>query len=329
MATLLILISLYFSFIFFIFSLSNSWIIFFWFTFSSQYFLNSLFSNLIIDSIIFIIFWLILFFLFKNSGNKKDYNIEELVDDNNSTINEFTSLETSKLLNKDNIKYNINKKNIILFISILFFIFIGFFIIFKLKLLYIFWLASFILYIIFYYIFTNIDFFTNRKSLIWWFSFILLYISIISAIFYFILQNFDILLFIILIFSIYINLKIHIKYENYISFSFAILSPIFLLYYLYFWYLSYLEYWWIFFSLFSVFIIFEYMLITYIYKFKYKYDYYYIWYIIVLLVIISLLYIILNFKFDFIGFSIILFIDFILVFFTYYKIKNISKLSLE
>jgi hypothetical protein len=171
----------------------------------------------------------------------------------------------------------------------------------------------------------KIDFLKNSKTtlkVVWiFFS----YVSIISSIYYLIVYEsiyFELAIITILFYLSIFNFKIHKLYENYTSFFFFFISLYFNIFYIYynFIYLNNhndlnIVYYGFTVSLLTI-------LSTYIYNFKRIYDYYIMFLISLIISIASTLYFFYKNEFDFFSLWIILLLDSIMIFISYYKLKQ-------
>jgi hypothetical protein len=207
-----------------------------------------------------------------------------------------------------------------------FFIYIFFFIYFYFK-----WFSNsfkmvsyiwFSLSIFLYYFLVKIKFFSKNIFTLKYLSVIFIYISTLSSIFYMIRYEISIPILGIIIYSFLFNFIIHDKYQNYISLFFSILSLAFTIYYIYFRFFSdkNLVIFVILSLIFSFFIVF----FTYFYKIKYYLDYYFLHVFAYIINIWSLFYFFFKTSFDFFTFWVILLIESIFIFLSYYKFKTIK-----
>lgn len=202
MRFLLFLVSLIFSFIFYSFYLLSSWKSFFWENINYEYYFDSLSWNLLIESIVFLFFWVV--FLFS-----------------------FTSYKTNDLNNK--INYNVILYifyYLFLILPIYFNIFYFNFTLFSILIFFIFW------DIVFKFI-SNLIIFKDQKINLRYFWLILNYLSFISSFFYLFIIDFSYYIFLIIAYSILFNFYIHKKYTNYISLLLSIFGALFFLYFLF------------------------------------------------------------------------------------------------
>lgn len=175
---------------------------------------------------------------------------------------------------------------------------------------------------------SKIDFFKNNIILLRIISFLFLYISIIIWVIYSIKNGLNLVFFIILVYSIVFNFKTHYSFQNYISFFFSLFIFSFLIYYFYFRYLYSFDDGFIFLVL-SLWLSLEFVVLTYFYKLKYFYDNYFIHIFSYIINLVSLIYFFIKFEFDFFWMWIILLIESIFVFLSYYKLKKIDKKLLD
>lgn len=200
MRLLLFFVSFIFSFIFYSFYLLTKWKNFLW----EQAFYNlkieSLSSNLLIESIFFLVIW----FIF---------------------IVYFTWYKENKI----QAFYNKILYFIYYFLLITPF-YLGFFspdfIIFTFIVIFIFW------DIVFNYI-SNLKYFNHERLKLRYFWLVLNYLVFISSFVYLFLVDFSYYIVLIIIYSIVFNFFIHKKYSNYISLSLSILWCLMLIYFLF------------------------------------------------------------------------------------------------
>lgn len=200
MRLLLFFVSFIFSFIFYSFYLLTKWKNFLW----EQAFYNlkivSLSSNLLIESMFFLVIW----FIF---------------------IVYFTSYKENKIQNF----YNKILYLLYYFLLITPFYF-GFFkpdfIIFTFIIIFIFWDLNF------NYI-SNLKYFMNEKIKLRYFWLVLNYLVFISSLIYLFIVDFSYYIILIIVYSIIFNFFIHKKYSNYISLFLSILSCLMLIYFLF------------------------------------------------------------------------------------------------
>jgi hypothetical protein len=197
---------------------------------------------------------------------------------------------------------------------------------------------SVFLNILIYFILQKIVFFQNSKYILRALSFLFWYISIIfSAIFLikninseFITTFFPVLnsflIIWILLYLIFFNLKIHKEYQNYISLFFSLFSVIFLLNFIL--YKNILLFWWnianlgliLNFSI-SYFIV----IFTYIYEQEYSFDYFFLHICAYLVNILWISYYLYFWNIEILNIWIILLLDSILIFLSYFKLKKIGR----
>lgn len=201
MRLLLFLLSLIFSFIFYSFYLLSVWKSFFWNDINYKYFFDSISPSLLIESIVFLILWII--FLFS-----------------------FTSYK-SKIDNK--INYNV-------ILYILFYLFLLtpiYFNIFEFNFTIFSILSFFIFWDIAFKFLSNLDLFKEQKLNLRYFWLVLNYIAFISSFIYLFIIDFSYYIFLIISYSILFNYQIHKNYTNYISLLLSILGSIFFVYFLF------------------------------------------------------------------------------------------------
>lgn len=199
MRLLLFLLSLIFSFIFYSFYLLSVWKSFFWNDINYKYFFDSIFWNLLIESITFLFFWII--FLFS-----------------------FTSYKSNNW--KNNTKIILILYYLFLLIPIYFNFFEFNFTIFSILSFFIFWDIAF-------KFLSNLDLFKEQKLNLRYFWLVLNYIAFISSFIYLFIIDFSYYIFLIISYSILFNYQIHKNYTNYISLLLSILGSIFFVYFLF------------------------------------------------------------------------------------------------
>lgn len=200
MRLLLFFVSFIFSFIFYSFHLLTKWENFLWNKTFYNPEIESISSNLLIESVFFLVIWFI-FIIY------------------------FTSYKENKIQNF----YNKILYLLYYFLLITPF-YLGFFnpdfIIFIFIIIFIFW------DLIFNYL-ANLKYFINEKIKLRYFWLILNYLVFISSIIYLFLVDFSYYVILILVYSIVFNFFIHKKYLNYISLFLSILWFLMLIYFLF------------------------------------------------------------------------------------------------
>ena len=295
------------------------------FIFFSLFFINSRFSlfrdfikiNTILFSLYYLFYYSYLFF-------NQIHNFV-LVDFINSLF-----LLSSFILILYNDKKLLNQKKfdeiIIAYFSLFLFVFFSFYIyvfdVFSLS--YILFFVSFLLSALIYFFFTKISFLSQNISLLRWISFIFSYISIISAFYILIFLGFNFLVFLILCYLIYFNILVHRKFENYISFLFANIWVVFIIYYSYFKIFLDKDDWMVFLIL-SLVLSLEYIILTYFFEFKYKFDYYFLHIFSYVFNFFSIVFYLFYFKIDLFTIWIIFFIESFYIFLSYFKLRNLKE----
>lgn len=184
---------------------------------------------------------------------------------------------------------------------------------------------SFLINFYIFHFLKKIDFFKNNNltlKVIW---VVFSYMWIISWIYYLQLIWLNYIVVFIIIYLAVFNFKIHKLYENYTSFFLSSLWIIYILFYLYI-NLIYLNnfdnfYFLIFWITLSFFIIIS----TYIYQFEWIYDYYFTHIIALLVNFWTTIYFFYVNSFDLLSLWIILLFDSILIFLSYFKLKQIES----
>lgn len=177
-------------------------------------------------------------------------------------------------------------------------------------------------YLIFDY-FTKLKMFKNKILILKLFSIIFLYVWVLFSIIYLSFNEISYLVLISLLFSTFFNYYIHRKLENYISFIISIFSFFYIFYYIILsvFSLSINE---ISVFILSFFLSFIMIALVYKIKFKYLYDYYiFIFASYFINIIFSIIYLIYNF--DILNIAIILFLDSIYFFASYYKMREVKN----
>lgn len=316
MGFLFFIVSLIFSFVFYFFYISSNWKEFLFFKPSWDFFLSWLTNNLVIESIFFIIIWVLFFIYFSWISFKKKKTTKQHVEKNNNKHYSLT-------------KHFKNNKKTFIRMFLVFFIVLSvslfsYFYLTENYILYIFYF-SFLLSFITYFYLTRFKYFLNHIIKL---RIISIFFSYLSALFWIIfLLSFwsDIFIVIGLSFLWLFNLYIHNCFENYVSFFSWILVFNFLIYYLYYTLLSEIDDWIIFLTL-SLFASLESIIITYFYKFKYKTDYKFFYIFSFFINISSLILYLILFKIDLFSLAIIFFVELIYIYLSYYKLKKISSI---
>ncbi len=310
MALITLSISIVFSLIFLFFYLSNENKTILDYSFENNIYFESLFWNPILEAIGFSLVWFFLYIYLtwiffkikKEPENKKEEENKK---------NEFLS------------KY---KKEVLFGFFILLVAFFLFYFaytyLYKNIIFYLVFILSFFSGAIFFYL-TKLERFRDKIILLRIISIILSYISIFLIIIYIIKYPLDIYIVLISLYLWLFNLFIHLKFENYISLIFWIITLIFLLYSLYYSYFYPIDDGIIFLCT-TMFIALEFIILTYFYKFKYSFDYYFFYFISYLINFFWLIYFIYFFDIDLFNLSLIFFWEFLCIVLTYYKIKRLN-----
>lgn len=201
MRLLLFLLSLIFSSIFYSFYLLTIWKTFSWKDINYKYIFDSITSNLLIESLFFLVIWIIFLFSFtpykSKISNKIDYN------------NIFFIIFYLFLLIP--VYFNVFEFNFSIFSVLSFFVF---------------WDISF-------RFLSNLSLFKDQKLNLRYFWLVLNYISFISSFIYLFIIDFSYYIFLVIFYSIIFNYQIHKSYTNYISLLLSILGFIFFVYFLF------------------------------------------------------------------------------------------------
>ncbi|PID86344.1 hypothetical protein CSB08_01115 [Candidatus Gracilibacteria bacterium] len=188
---------------------------------------------------------------------------------------------------------------------------------------------GFLLGIFIYYFLLKVSFFNKNKIILKYLSIIFIYVSIIFSSFYLVLVGINYFLLLILFYGIFFNFFIHKKYQNYLCFFFSIYSFIFIVYYLFFKYFPFLEFKANLFIILSYIISFSMIIFTYLYNIKYITDYFFIYIFTYLINIISVIYFFYITSFDFLTFGVILFLESLIFFLSYFKLRKESLKNLN
>jgi len=205
MKFLLFFTSIIFSLIFYIFYGLSKWKDIFWDKISNSVNLISISGNLLIETFIYLLIWILFLYLFSNFKNKSE-----------STILNY-------------------KYEILYFMYYIIYIYILLFINNNIDYILLLWIIIFILSDILFNHLSNLKFFLKNKieiRIIW---LILNYFSSFMLLFLLFNNNIEILTILMLIYNIVFNFLVHKKYTNYISLLISILIIGFLFYILYFW----------------------------------------------------------------------------------------------
>ena len=176
---------------------------------------------------------------------------------------------------------------------------------------------------IFHFI-TKLSFFTNSNLVLKYIWLIFNYFSIVFAIYFTLNYSLNLIIFFVLIYSIWFNFSVHRSFENYICLFFSSWTLVFIIYYLFFNYISLYDIKEIVFLSLSISFSFCIILISYISKLKYFYENYFYHVFSYLLNFISVVYFFFTAWFDIFVFWVILIFESIFVFLSYYKLKNIK-----
>ncbi len=182
-----------------------------------------------------------------------------------------------------------------------------------------------------YFFLQKVHFFAHSQYLLRALSFLFIYISMFFWMIY-LYSHIESLGFIgiiiigILIYGMIFNYSVHLKYQNYVSFFFSVWSFIFLLYFILIKYFS--------FSSGNIFkaelvlsltLSFFFVIISYMYSQKYLYDNYFLHFCAYLVNFLWIIYYFYNSDFRILDFGIILLLDSILIFLSYFKLKKLKK----
>jgi len=198
--------------------------------------------------------------------------------------------------------------------------------------------TSIFLNILIYYILQKIVFFRSSRYTLRALSFLFSYISIIFSIIYFIKNIDEILLsdftsifntfslIFILLYWIIFNFEIHKKFQNYISLFFSVFSFVFLLNFLL--YKNIFLLWW---NIVNLWLILNFsisyfiVIFTYLYRQNYSFDYFFLHICAYFVNILWISYYLYFWNIDILNIWIILLLDSILIFLSYFKLKKIGR----
>jgi hypothetical protein len=195
---------------------------------------------------------------------------------------------------------------------------------FNLHLLSIVFYSSLFLNVLMYFYLSKVDFFKENKVFIRIISFLFWYIASIILVVYYTFYGLDIKMLFLSVYLIVFNFSIHRKFENYISFFFSLFLVTFIIYFFY----CKLFYIWddgLVFLILSLFLSFKAIILTYFYKFKYSFDYYFFHIYSYIINIVSITIYLILFKIDLFTLGIILFVESIYIFLSYYRLKQIKN----
>ena len=170
----------------------------------------------------------------------------------------------------------------------------------------------------------NFAILSGNKPIIKYLSLFFWYIALLSALLYFSIYSFHILVFGCLLYLIYDNIIIHINYQNYVSLLLGLAAGCYLYFYFYSHNLIHYEIGGYVLLCWSFLLYFGFILGWYVYRFSYPRDYYFIYIPIYILSIVSSIYFLAVYKFELFNFWVILFLEAILTFLIYYKFNNLK-----
>ena len=225
MKFLLFFISIVFSFIFYIFYGLSVWKDIFWKDIYNQVNLYSISWNLLIESFIFFLIWIIFLYYFSFFYKEK----KELNNNNNN------NLEKNIDFNKENKSILNYKYKILYFIFYIIFVYILYFLNFSLDYILLVWIIIFIFSDILFNHISNIKSLSDKKIKIRVVWLLLNYISSLILIYFLLNNDINLMATFILLFNVVFNFLVHKNFKNYISLLISIFLTVFLFYILYFW----------------------------------------------------------------------------------------------
>ena len=99
---------------------------------------------------------------------------------------------------------------------------------------FIFSLTSFLFFLLIFSLALKVSFFQNNRRLLKYLGLLFLYVSSIFAIIFTFKNGMNIFIFLIIAYAVVFNLDVHKRFQNYVSLSFAFLGSFFLVYFLFF-----------------------------------------------------------------------------------------------
>ena len=190
----------------------------------------------------------------------------------------------------------------------------------------IFSLTSFLFFLLIFSLAIKISFFQNNRRLLKYLGLIFLYLSCLFAILFTMKNGMNIFIFLIIAYGVVFNFDVHNKFQNYVSLCFSFLGSFFLIYFLFFQYFYTWEYRNL--ILLSLFLLLSFSILIYTYfrDLKNIPDYYFFHafsYFINIFWVIS--FFILT-DFDILELWIILLLESIFIFMSYYKLNSLKTL---
>ena len=216
-------------------------------------------------------------------------------------------------------------KGLLVYLCIYSFLFISFYLsyIFE-SISLIFSLTGFLFFLLIFSVLVKIHFFQNSRKLLKYLGLIFLYISSLFGMMYTMKNGINILVFLIIAYGIAFNVDVHNRFQNYISLCFAFLGSFFLIYFIFFKFLYIGDYKNIIFLGLFLLLSFSLLIYTYLRPLKNMYDYYFFHafsYFINLFCVITFFF--LN-DFNILHLWIILLLESIFIFLSYYKLNSLK-----
>lgn len=171
----------------------------------------------------------------------------------------------------------------------------------------------------------HLSFFKSNYHIIKVFSILMWYLSLLSAMLYFSIEGFQIIIAGVISYLSIDTLTTHIKYQNYSSFVLWCLGIIFMYFYFYFSFLNNYEIGWYIFIIYSYFLYFFAILLWYIQRFRYPKDILFLYSIFYISSLITMAYSLLIFSFELFDFWVMLLLQSLLTFMVYYKINKTKQ----
>lgn len=168
----------------------------------------------------------------------------------------------------------------------------------------------------------HLSFFRSNKAIIKVFSILMGYLSLLSVMLYFAIEDFQFIMWGIMTYLIFDTLITHIKYQNYLSFIIWCFGLLFFYFYFYFNILNNYEIGGYIFMTYSYFLYFFAILLWYIQRFPYSRDIIFLYTIFYLSSLLGIAYSLFTFSFELFDFWVMLLLQSILTFMVYYKINN-------
>ena len=218
-------------------------------------------------------------------------------------------------------------KGLLIYLFIYGFLFVSFYLHYFLpNISFIFSLTGFFFFLLIFSFVIKIPFFQNNRKLLKYLGLIFLYLSCLFAIVFSIRHGMNIFIFLIIAYWVAFNLDVHNKYQNYISLCFSFLGSFFLIYFLFFRYFYVGEY--KNFILLSLFLLlaFGILVYTYVKTLKNTPDYYFFHIFSYLINIFWVISFFVLSDFHILYLWIILLLESIFIFMSYYKLNSLKTL---